>query len=157
MVNQVIVPVDNRNISKELYGAVVGTPYIQDFVKAGQFFNLNYGRISDLIARYYVISLSGTLQQYMPEINARINDIFGNEFAALFPFMNDIERDHTKQVFLGCLQAAYDRRRTEAMDVRWDQCDLVQLSLDSYVVRCIQFAPVIGLQQGGALHGVLAA
>lgn len=138
MVNQVIVPVDNRVITKELYSSLVGLPHIQDFEKIGRFFNKSFGHITDLIASYYLVRLSRSEAQGMAGIHSRIDNLFGNEFCQLFPFMTDAERDYMKHQFFERLRSSFDARMSPSYLEVWDSCELVNLSLDSYVVRCIR-------------------
>ena len=156
MVNQVIVPVDNRVITKELYSSLVGLPHIQDFEKIGRFFNKSFGHITDLIASYYLVRLSRNEALGMAGIHSRIDNLFGNEFCQLFPFLRDSERDLVKHLFFERLRQSFEARMVPAYLEPWDRCELVNLSLDSYVVRCIQFNPNHGAVAPTSVYGTLA-
>ena len=132
---QMCFPVENRKIIKELLTGIYGLPHIQDFETLGKFFDDNYHTITELIAKYYQYRLSGSRNCRLEEINARVNALFDNCFANLYPFMGKGEFQTVKMTFQDILSRAFDAR-VEHPGIIWEKCELISVSLDSYVVNC---------------------
>ncbi len=135
MIDQKIISVDGRGITRELVMRMSGESYTRELGPIGQFFDNHWRDVFNIINSYYVTELSHGRDCNMQTVQNQIHALVTTHLCRYFPHMDVNDMRSACQLFLEVLTTGYHSRVPADLGV-WDSCAVKELNMDTYVVIC---------------------
>ncbi len=135
MIDQKIISVDTRGITRELVMRLSGEPYTRELGPIGQFFDNHWRDVFSIINNFYVTELSHGRDCNMHVVQSQIQSLVTTHLCRYFPHMDLNDMRSACQVFLEVLTSGYHARVPSGLGI-WDSCVIKELNIDTYVVIC---------------------
>lgn len=153
MIDQKIIVVDNRGITRDLAMRLFEQDYTRELTQIGRFFDENAQMVNHIIAQHHLAEMSRGRDVSFVTIEHFVHTLITRDLCRYFPNITGPQIEHAKMLFLDTLHDSF-YNRVPVQQVAWDHCVAKELNLGSYAIICTrQIAqPLPGLGDHGVFQ-----
>lgn len=130
-----VIQIDTRGAAMDIAMQLSREPYIRDLTTISRFIDSEYFTIAGIVARFWQAQVSNQREISLADIKGQIHQLIGGAFCRSDVSLSAPQLEQLKNSFFQALVSAYYARLPDGQN-NWDRCELAQLNMDTYVLRC---------------------